>query len=396
MSETARIVMIADDLSGAADCAVACAVQGLRTMVQLSESSSSDAAQVLAIDAATRSMPADRAAATVQRIVEAYEHSPGRVLFKKMDSVLRGHIGPELAAMRCGRTPAVVVMAPALPGQGRTTIDGCQCLNGQRLANADMPRLLESAGLTSAPISLAMVRGSLERLAASMAGLARENDALVCDAETEADLQAIAAAIAALPQAGWDGSTIWAGSSGLARHIPEAMGIAGDPGSLEEPHFSGPILVVVGSRVPLAHEQAREVGRSTAVTTVRLSPATLREGCSSALSKALDSGNDVMAVIDSREETAEDPRLCAALASLVLPHMDKVGALVATGGETARAVLTASNITGLHLLREVEPGVPLAVSSGARQIPVITKSGSFGNRATLAHCVQALRGLKLE
>jgi uncharacterized protein YgbK (DUF1537 family) len=121
MSETARIVMIADDLSGAADCAVACAVQGLRTMVQLSESSSSDAAQVLAIDAATRSMPADRAAAIVERIVEAYEHSPGRVLFKKMDSVLRGHIGPELAAMRCGRTPAVVVMAPALPGQGRTT-----------------------------------------------------------------------------------------------------------------------------------------------------------------------------------------------------------------------------------------------------------------------------------
>jgi 4-hydroxythreonine-4-phosphate dehydrogenase len=76
--------------------------------------------------------------------------------------------------------------------------------------------------------------------------------------------------------------------------------------------------------------------------------------------------------------------------------MDKVGALIATGGETARAVLIASDITGLRLLREIEPGVPLAVSVGARHIPVITKSGSFGNRATLAHCVQALRGLKLE
>ncbi len=76
--------------------------------------------------------------------------------------------------------------------------------------------------------------------------------------------------------------------------------------------------------------------------------------------------------------------------------MDKVGALIATGGETARAVLAMSDITGLRLLREVEPGVPLAVSTGARQIPVITKSGSFGSRATLAHCVQVLRGLKLE
>jgi 4-hydroxythreonine-4-phosphate dehydrogenase len=132
------------------------------------------------------------------------------------------------------------------------------------------------------------------------------------------------------------------------------------------------------------------------MTTVLLTPETLREGHGSALGNALDSGNDVMAVIESSDETAEDPRLCAAQASLVLPHIDKVGALIATGGETARAVLVASDITGLRLLREVEPGVPLALSTGARQIPVITKSGSFGDRATLAHCVQVLRGLKLE
>jgi 4-hydroxythreonine-4-phosphate dehydrogenase len=103
-----------------------------------------------------------------------------------------------------------------------------------------------------------------------------------------------------------------------------------------------------------------------------------------------------MAVIEPTDATTEDPHLCAALASWVLPHMDKVGALIATGGETARAVLTASGITGLRLLREVEPGVPLAVSAGARQIPAITKSGSFGSRATLANCIRVLRTLKLE
>src|SRR5579863_1011211 len=111
MSNTARIVMICDDLSGAADCGVSCAVQGLRTVVQLSAASPSDAAQVLAIDAATRSMEAAGAAATVGRMVATYQHAPGRVLFKKLDSLLRGHIGPELAAMRCGRTPAVIVVA---------------------------------------------------------------------------------------------------------------------------------------------------------------------------------------------------------------------------------------------------------------------------------------------
>ncbi len=395
MNRAARIVMIADDLSGAADCAVSCAVQGLRTMVQFSESSSSEPAQVLAIDAATRGMSAAAAAAAVGRIVAKYEHAPGRVLFKKLDSLLRGHIGPELAAMRRSGTPAVIVMAPALPAHGRTTIDGCQCLHGQRLENANARQLLEAAGLMSAQISLALIRGTTP-VAIKMAELARQYDVLVCDAEAEADLQSVAAAIAALPQAGWDGSIIWAGSSGLARHIPAAMGIAGASDPVADPNFRGPILVVVGSRTRVAHEQAREAARSDGMTTVFLSPETLRQGYVSVLGSALDSGNDVIAAIDSTDEAAEDPHLCAALASLALPHIDKVGALIATGGETARAVLTASNITSLHLLREVEPGVPLAVSIGARQIPVITKSGSFGNPATLAHCIRALRALKLE
>jgi 4-hydroxythreonine-4-phosphate dehydrogenase len=404
MNSLAQIVMIADDLSGAADCAASCAVQGLRTVVHLSEVPPSESAHVLAIDAATRSMPPERAAATVERIVAPFQSARPRVLFKKLDSLLRGHIGPELTAMRCGRTPAVIVMAPALPAQGRTTVDGCQWLNGKQLANADAPKILGAAGLTSAQIDLALVRGAPPHLAATMVAFARVHDALVCDAETEEDLQAVAAAIATMPHAGWDGAIIWAGSSGLARHIPKAMGIAGGSGPVEEPRFLGPILVVVGSRAALAHEQCNEGGRSDGITTVRLSPEALCEGScsaqrikqSSALSNALDSGNDVIAGIDSSGETAEDPRLCAAVASLALPHMDKVGALVVTGGETARAVLVKSGITALRLLREVEPGVPLAVSTGARQIPVITKSGSFGNRATLANCVRVLRALKLE
>jgi D-threonate/D-erythronate kinase len=387
MSSAARILMIADDLSGAADCAASCAVQGLRTVVQLSEAPSSEPAQVLAIDAATRSMSADRAAATVGRIVAMYEHTSGRVLFKKLDSLLRGHIGPELAAMRCGRTPAVIVMAPALPAQGRTTIEGCQCLNGQRLANAEAPFLLESAGLSSGQISLDLIRGTLRPLATTMAELACRYDALVCDAETEDDLRTIAAAIAALPHAGWDGSIIWAGSSGLARHIPKAMGISGASVPSEEPRFRGPILLVVGSRTVLAHEQADEAGRCGGMARVL---------SSAALGEALDSGNDVMTVLDSSDAATEDPRLCAAMASWILPHMDRIGALIVTGGETARAVLRASGITSLRLLREVEPGVPLAVSTGARQMPVITKSGSFGTRATLRHCVHVLRALKLE
>ena len=74
------------------------------------------------------------------------------------------------------------------------------------------------------------------------------------------------------------------------KRIPAAMGIAGTPRPFEEPCFRAPILLVVGSRASLAHEQADEARRSSGMTRVL---------DSAALANGLDSGNDVMAVIDS-------------------------------------------------------------------------------------------------
>ena len=163
-----EIVIAADDLSGAADCAAACAVRGLRTLVQLAAEDPAFA-QVLAIDAETRSMPAERAAATAERLFAA--HRDSRVFYKKIDSLLRGHVGAELAAMLRDAAPAVAVMAPALPAQGRVTIGGCQWLNGERLASADAPRVLNAAGLTSIVIGFDMVRGG--QLAGELTELAK-------------------------------------------------------------------------------------------------------------------------------------------------------------------------------------------------------------------------------
>ena len=110
----------------------------------------------------------------------------------------------------------------------------------------------------------------------------------------------------------------------------------------------------------------------------------------------LDLSGDTVVAIEATEDSGEDPGLSAALGELIAPYLDQVGALVVTGGETARAVLKKAGITSLLLLKEVEPGVPLAMSAGARAMPVITKSGSFGDSATLSRCVEELRKLKLE
>jgi len=91
----AQILIVADDLSGAADCGIACAVQGLDTVVVLDEAASDADADVLAVDANTRAMMPDEAATKTARVVRAYTRGDRQILFKKFDSTLRGHIGVE-------------------------------------------------------------------------------------------------------------------------------------------------------------------------------------------------------------------------------------------------------------------------------------------------------------
>jgi 4-hydroxythreonine-4-phosphate dehydrogenase len=79
---------------------------------------------------------------------------------------------------------------------------------------------------------------------------------------------------------------------------------------------------------------------------------------------------------------------------LLLPLAPQIGALVVTGGETARALLPAFGTHSLQLLQEVEPGVPLSVSIGTRSLPVVTKAGAFGSPDALLNAHRMLARLR--
>jgi uncharacterized protein YgbK (DUF1537 family) len=66
-----------------------------------------------------------------------------------------------------------------------------------------------------------------------------------------------------------------------------------------------------------------------------------------------------------------------------------VGTLVATGGETARAVLTRAGVSRLLVTGEVEPGVVRA-RVPERELDVVTKAGAFGDPEALLRCLPHL------
>ena len=403
-----EMVILADDLSGAADCGIVCTEAGLDTLVILGDRAEAPDAEVLAIDADTRGRTQAAAVAETVRLTRRYD-GPGRLLFKKLDSTLRGHVAAELAAMLHTRRetgPACIVMAPAFPATGRSTVEGMQLLHGTPLQHteiwqregmlhrAHIPEMLQHAGLHTAHVALDTVRGAA--LAQAIATAAAGHDAVVCDAETEADLEAIA--VASVPL-GF--GTIWAGSAGLARYLPEAAGLTRPPAPVRVPPADGPILFAVGSLSRVSREQVARLEAEPGITLVRVPPAVLRAGPEhpswalqdAELDAAIGSGRDVVAVLGSEATVslAEGLALCHALATMLAPHADRIGALVSTGGETARAVLQAFGTDGLRLVGEVEPGVPLSVTEGSRRLPVVTKAGAFGRPDTLVHCRAALR-----
>jgi uncharacterized protein YgbK (DUF1537 family) len=82
-----RIVIIADDLSGAADCAGAFARTGRETLVLIDGDKAQregDAAEVIAIDADTRRLPPAQAAAIHAGLLERH-WAPGQLLYRKID-----------------------------------------------------------------------------------------------------------------------------------------------------------------------------------------------------------------------------------------------------------------------------------------------------------------------
>ncbi len=109
----------------------------------------------------------------------------------------------------------------------------------------------------------------------------------------------------------------------------------------------------------------------------------------------LADGADLLVRIgrDDAFDPAEGAQLSTALAALVAPHIGRLAGLIATGGETARAMLGAAGIGSLELLSEVEPGVAVArPSDGAARLTIVTKAGAFGSEHALYGAWLHLRG----
>jgi D-threonate/D-erythronate kinase len=394
--------ILADDLSGAADCAVGGAKAGLKSIVLL-DRSATEPAQIIAVDADSRYRTPEESRAISMALWRAHS-ARGRLFYKKIDSTLRGNVAADVSALVGA---GVAIVAPAFPKGGRTTRAGRVFVKGVPLerteiwsnepvrGEAELVAMLRAEGVPAVNVPLETVRGDLRRELARLVS-AGQVLAVVCDAEEDDDLAAIAGASVGLP-------VYWVGSAGLAAHLPRAAGLEGHA-SQPRLAIAGPILTVVGSLSAVSRRQAAVLERHAPLSVFAPTPEALRTGESHPLwqslrdevGQALSAGQDVMirTGVEGHDDLAGGRVLCESLARLLAAVAPHVGALVATGGETARALLTAFGEWALQPLREIEPGIPLSLALGRRSIPVITKAGAFGSPAALVGCHRELAAIR--
>ncbi len=160
--------------------------------------------------------------------------------------------------------------------------------------------------------------------------------------------------------------TALVGSAGLASQIPQAIGIAPDPESRGFGFSAGPTLFVVGTAASVSRQQARMLESIPEIATFHATPAVLLNSqmMHTAIFQSLQSSRDVLLMLDEGEHCSnyDWQFLLQALSDLVSKCAQFLGGLVATGGETARAVLDALGIHRLRLLGEVEAGLPFSVA----------------------------------
>jgi uncharacterized protein YgbK (DUF1537 family) len=91
----------------------------------------------------------------------------------------------------------------------------------------------------------------------------------------------------------------------------------------------------------------------------------------------------------SSEDVADHARLIVSAGEMLRTGLAGTG-IVATGGETARAVFEALGEKTGWVCGEVETAMPLLVTADGH-LGLVTKAGSFGGPHSLVHAVDALK-----
>lgn len=330
------LVIIADDLTGALDgAAVFCSID-IEVVVAVTLDAFEEAleteADVIAVSTGSRECSPNKAAQLVKRAVAL---SGKRVVFKKIDSRLKGNLSDELVPFE----NKSLFVVPALPSFGRYVEDG----------------FVKGFGVNE-PIDIRNKLGKFEA------------KSVVPDCKTERD---IAIALDVFLQNNCENKVL-VGARGLTFALAQRAGLK----SRKPAQLSGKIGMVIGSLDPITNMQFEKLPNQK-VAKILAPSGVLEEGYLEGVN-----AEKVCVALKTTKGATSDPVLVGRqLAKSFKQIAQRCDTLVLTGGATAQSVLAELGIDMLYMEGEIFPGLPVSRSNKWR---IVTKSGGFGDDNTLS------------
>ena len=401
--------IVADDLTGAMDSSGYFASRGFSTVVVLAPGFPATADVVVI----TTNSRADDPSTASEKVRQAVRSLAGRVVYKKIDSTLRGNIGVELEAAMEELACKKAIVAPAFPAVGRTTVNGVLLVDEVGVAETQfandpislvkeshIPSLLgQTTKCRVGCVGVEHINRGPESLYREISGMPQ--DIVVCDVTAQSHLTCIVQA-AALAKGCW----LLCGSGGLARQLHLFLTEAPGRPSRVKPSslLSGPALVVVGTRNQVAANQLLKARDELGLPILNLKVERLNQ--ESALSKEvksilkeadrlLNQGRGLaLSSTFSRYVPALKRSIPTVMAEAVAGILAtrKFAGLFLCGGDIAVEVCRRLSVSAIWVHGEVEPGVPIGelVSCQGPRMRVVTKAGGFGTEAVLIKSISYL------
>ncbi|OGI00233.1 MAG: hypothetical protein A2104_09395 [Candidatus Melainabacteria bacterium GWF2_32_7] len=419
------IGIIADDLTGANDTALQFHLSGCNTQILLDYSTMPEGkanTQAWAISTETRNISAADATKIVTNATKLLlDNLNIEYLYKKIDSTLRGNVGPESLAVLNAMGWDAAVIVPAFPAEGRTTVGGYHLLKGVPIERTEVARDPQSPIFQSyVPallkqqiekpelvdmIQLATVMRGAGPILVELQELIKKNKKLIIiDAVSTTDLEQIALAIQKSNY-----NILPCGSAGLAQVLTKCW-----LPEVKHQHITKviptlPIFIVVGSATEITKTQIKKLMESDEFepSFIELTPQQVLTEPSEELADRIihDLGSDGIVLVHSAPlegdlnvtmeyanqqgiQSENVPGIVSDfLANLTEKVVNKHSVILVTiGGETSYKCCNAIQSKHLQLIDEVEPAIPLCLDHAAQWI--ITKSGNLGTPNTFINILK--------
>lgn len=415
MHMSIKLLMLADDFSGALDTGVKFSSMGISTQVLPNKELGFRGAssEVLVINTETRHLPAAEAASIIRSIVTDAKDAGIPYIFKKTDSVLRGNIGAELsAALECSSSD-MLAFFPAFPEMQRTTKNGVQYYAGTPIHESCLGDDPFDPVLCSCVADIIHRQSDTSVISVPVGGTGEKpadtKSIFVFDSETDEEMEAAVARLAAEKRL-----KLVAGCAGLASIIQPYLHLEQNAktntGCLKKP-----LLFVCGSVNPVTRSQIAYADRNgfrivQLKQDQQLDPDFVTSEAFSSIAeqvhRSISQGVSTVLVSDpsltldtlpaellARVGTLEQQRvqISQTLAALLKCLLDKGVdcSLMVSGGDVLLEAIRQIGCPSLEPTDEIAPGTVLSSFTYCKKTyQLVSKSGGFGAETLLVDLLQ--------